>query len=183
MSSTMFIGEISSLLQKCNSLKAKEGALFLFNLDLISSNGRAWHNLKVLDGIIYRFFRLEKFGKIYRSNFSTSYGKNSALNCFIIPFIVKLLLQDPECSGVLFLKSQRACRTIFEQSTEISYETFTRLVPPGISTSSDNFFVSLLVLEHRRLFRRSSKWIPMTITHLTVLPIEKARSTVINLSD
>ena len=185
------VEEISSLLQVCNSLKAKEEALFLYKLNLNNNHGSGWSNLKVLDPMaeFIGFFGWEdskKFiGAIVRS-MSTASDEISAANRFILPLIAKLLLRDePTRNEAAFTLFQRACHTVFQKRTEtaVNYEIFSRLLPLNITTSSSNFFISLLVLEHRRLFRRNSKWIPMTIAYLKNLPIEQIRSTVVGLSE
>ena len=88
---------LSILLQVCNSFKAKDEALFLFNLELINSPKKRWTNPLVLDHIaefigFAGWEDCEQFIDGIVRSISTDYDTHSALIRFILPLITKLLV-------------------------------------------------------------------------------------------
>ena len=180
------------LLKVCSSLKAKEAGFFLFNLNLSPIAGG---RLREIIDPMEEFFSLfgweackQFFDEQLRYVSNAGYaGHQILVKSFLLPLISKLLLRDEPFGNEAATKIfHRICRELFQEPTEsaISYETFSSLVPSASNTSENNFFVCLLVLEHRRLLHNcNNNWMSMAITYLTDLPIEQLNCTVIGLMD
>ena len=169
------------LLKVCISLKAKEEGLHLFNLGFKVGSA-------VIDPIeefisVFGWQTCEEFIEDKIQSILDGPSQQFLVKRFLLPLVSKLLLRDhPNCNEAAAEIFNRILFQLFRDV--VSYETFSNLVQSASDTSEDNFFVTLLVLEHRQLLQHSiNGWISMAIAYLTDFPIQQLNCTVSGLVD